>query len=92
MKAFIIILTAALTLFGNVLIFQSSGWGIDFITEHYWARFIQPVVMSFIFAGVATESFADYARPWKIGKRLNPTRLLFVSSVIITCLMALLIE
>lgn len=86
-------LLAALVLFiAPVIAFQTSDWGIDFITKNYWVRFIHPLIASFLFAGIVTGSFKDYLKPWKVNKELNPTRWIFVISVIITIILSLLIE
>ncbi len=92
MKVFIKIIAAFVLLTGNLLAFQTSSWGIEFITDHYWVRFIHPFVASFIFAGIVTNSFGDYFRPWKIKKEANPTRWAFVAALLITLILAFLIE
>ncbi|MCO5238883.1 MAG: hypothetical protein M9904_02400 [Chitinophagaceae bacterium] len=92
MSIFLKILAAFILLAAPILAFQTTAWGINFITDNFWVRFIHPIVASFIFSGIVTGSFKDYWRPWKINREINPTRWVFVVSLFITILFALLME
>lgn len=93
MKIFIRILVAFFLLAGNVLLFQTTNWGIDYVTDHYWIRFIHPVVASFLFAGIAWGGFKPYLLPFHTkATGYNPVHLLFLTGLVITVILALLIE
>lgn len=86
------ILAAFVLLAAPLIAFQTTAWGIDFITNHYWVRFIHPMVASFLFAGIVTGSFKAYLLPWKVNREANPTRWIFVAAFLITLVFALLME